>query len=107
MGDFAVEQVTSAGLAATVRNATAGPGEDTVPPDSIIRVHNGSGVSVTLTVVTPGTVDGLAIADRTVAVPAGADRYVRVPRVPYRNPDDGKVHLTWSPAASVTFEVIR
>ena len=107
MADRNVEQVTSAGLDATAHNATAGPGEDTVPPDSIVRAINGSGGSVTLTVVTPGTVDGLAIADRTVAVPAGEHRYVRVPRVPYRDPADGRVHLQWSAAASVTFEVIR
>lgn len=105
MADFSAEQVTSAGLDATPHPATAAG--DTVPPDCIIRAINGSGVSVTLTVDTPGTVDGLAIANRDIAIPAGQDRYVRVPRVPYRNPADGKVHLTWSADTSVTFEVIR
>jgi hypothetical protein len=107
MGDFAAEQVTSSGLAASIRNATVGPGEDTVPPDSIVRANNGSGASVTLTVVTPGTVDGLAITDRQVVIPAGQARYVRLPRAVYRSPADGKVHLQWSAVTSVTFEVIR
>jgi hypothetical protein len=105
MADFSADQVTTAGNAATVRNASGGG--DTVPTDVILRVNNGSGVSVTLTVATPGTVDGLAIADRQVVIPAGAARYLRLPRSLYRDPGDGKVHLSWSATATVTFEVIR
>ncbi len=105
MADFDAEQVTSAGLDATPHPATAAG--DTVPPNTIIRAINGSGAPVTLTVVTPGTVDGLAIADRQIPIPAGADRYVRCPRLPYRDPADGRVHLTWSDDTDVTFEVIR
>lgn len=106
MADRQPEQVTSAGLDATAHLASAGG--DTVPPDVTLRVINGGGAPITLTIVTPGTVDGdLAIADRAVAVPNGEARYVRVPRDPYRNAASGRCDLTWSATASVTFEVIR
>lgn len=105
MADVNAEQVTTAGLDPTVSTATF-PAGDTVPPDVIVRVSNPTAGPLTLTVVTPGTVDGLAIADRDVVVPASESRYVLLPRSLYRDASDGRVHLTWS-AAGCTFEVIR
>lgn len=105
MANFGAEQVTTTGLGATAHPATAAG--DTVPPDTILRAVNGSGSSVTLTIVTPGTVDGLAIDDRQIVIPAGEARYARLPRALYRNPSDGRVHLTWSADTGVTFEVIK
>jgi hypothetical protein len=108
MADRNPEQVTSSGLEATAHAATAGPGSDTVPGDCTVRVINGGGVSTTLTIATPGVVDGdLAVADRAVATPAGESRYVRVTRASFVDPATGRATLTWSPATSVTFEVIR
>lgn len=105
MADYEPEQVTSAGLAASVRNAA--PTGDTVPADCTLRVTNGGAAPITLTVVTPGVVDGdLAVADREVSVAAGASKYVRVTRT-YRTPSTGRCALQWSDTTSVTFEVIR
>lgn len=106
MADRASQIVTSIGVAPTAYAASAGG--DTVPPDTIVRVINGGASAITVTVVTPGVVDtDLAIADRTVSVPAGAARLLRPTRVPYANPATGKVDLTWSDTTSVTFEVIK
>jgi hypothetical protein len=105
MATVATEPVPTTGLDATPNPASGGAG-DKVRPDSIVRAINGSVSSVTLTMVTPQTVDGdLAVADRTVPVPAGEHRYVRATAT-YRNPADGLVTLTWSATADVTFEVI-
>lgn len=106
MADREPQQVTSSGLVATAHAASAGG--DTVPGDVTVRVVNGGGGSTTLTIVTPGVVDGnLAIADRQVAVAAGTAKYVRIPRKPYENAATGRVALTWTPETSVTFEVTR
>jgi zona occludens toxin (predicted ATPase) len=106
MATVATEPVPTTGLAATANAATGGAGGDKVRPDSIVRVINASGGSINATMVTPQTVDGdLAVADRIVAVPAGAARYIRATAT-YRNPADGLVNITWSASASVTFEVI-
>lgn len=104
MAVVATEPVPTTGLDATANAASAGG--DKVRPDSIVRVINGSGVSLTVTMVTPQTVDGdLAVTDRTVSVPNGEARYIRATAL-YRNPSDGLVALTWSTDTSVTFEVI-
>lgn len=72
------ENVVRAGLAATYLVAGAGAGQlnvaDTyqVNNDEHILLHwkkSGAGACI-VTVTTPGTVDGLAVPDRTVTVPA-------------------------------------
>jgi hypothetical protein len=105
MATVSTEPVPTTGLEATANAATPTTG-DKVRPDSIVRVINASGGSVTVTMVTPQLVDGdLAVTDRTVAVPAGEARYIRATAT-YRNPADGLVTITWSATSSVTFEVI-
>lgn len=104
MATVATQTVTSSGLTATAN--TASGGGDKVRPGSILRVINGSGSSITLTMATPQLVDGdLAVADRTVSVGAGAAKYVHASNL-YRNKADGYVDLSWSATTSVTFEVI-
>lgn len=100
------ETVTGAGITATAHAASGGG--DTVPPDCIIRVINGSGAPITLTIATPGVVDGdLAVPDRQITVAAGAAKLVRPNQAVYQNPATGLVALSWSATSSVTFEVIK
>ncbi len=56
-------------------------------PGIALVVNNASG-GVTVTIYTPGTVDGLAIADRTVAVTAGHVELIPLPRGTYGDPAD-------------------
>ncbi len=42
----------------------------------IVLAQNGGGASINVTIVTGGTVNGLAIADQVVAVAAGATRII-------------------------------
>ena len=105
MATVSTEPVPTTGLDATPNPASGGAG-DKVRPDSIIRAINDSVSSVTMTMVTPQTVDGdLAVADRAVAIPASEARYIRATPT-YRNPADGLVTITWSATADVSFEVI-
>ncbi len=65
------QAITSSGLEATYSAAHVDGNKFNNTSRTLFHVKNASGGSVTLTFQTPGTVDGLAIAERTVAVPAG------------------------------------
>jgi hypothetical protein len=64
---------------------------------------NGGGSPITLTIQTAATRDGLAVADRTIAVAAGA----RVLAGPFNpalyNRSDGLIYVDFSGVSSVTF----
>ena len=54
---------------------------------AFLHVMNGSANVISVTIQTPKTVDGLAIADRVVSLPAGADRFIGpFPRETYGRP---------------------
>jgi hypothetical protein len=74
---------------------------------TFVHVKNGSGGEVTVTIDTPGTVDGLAIADRTVAVPAGEERIIGPFPTAYYNQADGTVHVDFSAVTSVTIAAFK
>lgn len=98
------------GLAGTAINlvaATVGGDACATGDDVKLLVKNGSGVSINVTLVTPGTVDGdLAIADRIVAVAAGAMEGIKVTDR-YRDPSTGLASFTYSAVTTVTVGVIR
>jgi hypothetical protein len=70
MAVIAPQVVQVAGTAPTYAAASAGGDTVAAGDRTWIHVKNGSGSPVTVTIVTPGTVAGLAIADITVSVPA-------------------------------------
>lgn len=74
-----------------------GDGDDFVNTGSeVLLVLNQDEVSRNVTIITPGTVDGLPVGDRVVAVPAGAHRLIGpFPKQFYNNPATGKVSITW------------
>lgn len=100
------QQVTSAGVTPTFEAANA-LGNAVAPAyGRCIRVKNGSGSAVTVTVPTPGTIDGLAIADRTVTVPATTgDVLIALGRGDAYRQADGTVWLDYSAVTSVTVAV--
>lgn len=107
MATRATETIAATGTEATYHAATATTGDKVAAVDgTILHVKNGSGVSTAVTLTTPGTVEGLAIADRTVAVPAGEDRFIPLSKV-YRNPADGLATVVCDPVTTVTFAVVR
>lgn len=69
-----------------------------------LTVKNASAGSINVTLITPGTIDGLAIADRVIAVAAGAETRIRTDNDAYRQ-SDGSVHIDYSAVASVTVAV--
>jgi hypothetical protein len=78
----------------TVANTAAGK--------RFISVLNEDASPINVTVVTPGTVHGLAIADLVVAVPAG-DNLMIGPFPPSTfNQGDGTVHVDFSAVSDIT-----
>lgn len=106
MATRATESIGTAGLEATYHVAEVG-GDKVAPGDgTFLHVVNGDAADKTVTLVTPQTVDTLAVADRAVVVTAGESRFIAVPGM-YRDPADGLASLTWSAITSVTFAVLR
>lgn len=73
-----IQTTSRTGLSPSYVSGDAANGHDfnNAGQNVVIHIKNGSGSTVTLTVVTPGTVDGLAVANRDIAIPAGEERIV-------------------------------
>lgn len=68
-------------------------------------VRNGSAAAINVTFPTVGTVDGLAVPNRVVAVAAGAERVFRLSTLAVQ--PGGVVHVDYSAVASVTVYVLE
>ncbi|WP_432124061.1 hypothetical protein [Streptomyces sp. C10-9-1] len=87
--------------------SAAGGGDDCQTGTGVLlMVRNGDSSSHTVTLVTPGTVNGLAIADRPVPVAAGAVAAIPVTS-DYRDPSTGRASITYDDVTSVDVAVIR
>ncbi|MCB9172353.1 MAG: hypothetical protein H6637_05455 [Ardenticatenales bacterium] len=100
---LAVQEITRSGLTPVLTAANAG-GHSIVNDDfTYIEVVNAGGSACTVTVQTPGTVDGLAVAERavTVAATSGRKRIGPFPKHIY-DQSDGTVYVDFSTVTSVT-----
>lgn len=104
MATVASQTLPFDGTALTYSAASGGGDRFTPGSRSLMHIINGSGSSITATIVTPGTFNGLAIADRTVVVPAGTSRVIALPAPDY-TAADGLADITWSATTTVTFAV--
>lgn len=91
--------------------AAAGGGDSfTNSGQEVFVVKNGGGAPITVTVVTPATVDGLAVTDLTASVAAGATRMIG-PFPPGIYNDTGAaggiVSVTYSGVTTVTVAVVK
>ena len=75
MGTYTVESSSRDGLDPTA-NAVASEDSFTNDGKTLIEVINADASPNTVTIVTQSTVDGLAVADKTVVVPAGEARII-------------------------------
>lgn len=107
MATVATQALSSAGAA--VNYAAASASGDRFTPGSRVFMHvkNGSASSINVTITTPAAYDGLALADRVVAVPATSDRFIPLSAELYASPTDGLGDVAWSASATVTFAVLK
>lgn len=108
MATLATQTITAGGLS-PVYDPAGASGDKARPGKGVfLHVRNGDVASMTVTLVTPGTVDGLAIADRTVTVDAGDEQMIPVPAALYGDPaDSGLAAVTYSATTSVTVAALR
>jgi hypothetical protein len=95
----------STSLVAATNGDTAACGSST-----FLLVKNASGAGITVTIATPGVVDGrLAIADSTspsIALTSGLG-LIPLPSALYADPTTGLATVTYSATSSVTVAVVR
>lgn len=99
------QQVTSAGL--TPATEPANVDGNSVPQGVVLRVDNGDASPITVTIPTPGLIDGdLPLPDRTVSVPAGASKFIGRFGPVFHQSDD-TIHVDYSAVTSVTVAAIK
>lgn len=108
---LAKQQITSAGVAAAYEAANADGHMIDGDERTFLHVKNGSAASINVTVQTPQQRDGLDVAERVVAVPAGAERFIGpFSKQQYNRPSGGtdpdKVYVDLSAVASVTLAAL-
>lgn len=89
-------------LDAAAQAVAASASGDSVPvgPNRFLYINNASAGVLTVTVATPGTVDGLAIADAALAVPAG--KHALLPLASVYRGADGRAAITYSGVTTLT-----
>jgi hypothetical protein len=104
MAVLTVQNAIRATNGINLAGVAAGAGGDSFPNDgkTVFVIRNGSGASITLTVVTPVTVDGLAVADLTATIGAGETRSVGPFPPAWYNDAGGSVNVTYSAVTTVT-----
>ncbi len=101
------QKVTSAGRVVAFEAANVDGNSFTPVPGRALLVRNGSAASVTVTVPTPATVDGLSIDDRAIPVAAGAELVFGLGAFPgVYGQTDGAVHVNYSAVTTVTVAVV-
>lgn len=93
---------TAPTFAAAAANDTARVGSGLT-----LVVKNGSGVSVNVTLTTPGNLaTGDEIPDKVYAVAAGAERWIPLLKI-YADPTTGNAAIAYSATTSVTRAVVQ
>lgn len=93
-----------------VAGVPAAPGGDEAPTGNGRLLHvalaAAAGAPVTVTVATPGTVQGLAVADVAASIDPGESWLLPLTSV-FRNPTTGRASVTYSSATNVTVAVLE
>lgn len=96
---------TSAGLTLATEAANA-LGHSVVSDPKRTLIVTTVGTATVVTLQTPGTVDGNAVADKTISIGTNATRYIAIGHAGYRQ-DDGTVLVDLSAVTAVTVAVLE
>lgn len=103
---LAVQYLSSTGVIPTWSTPTVDGFKVSNDGMTHIHVKNGNAATCTVTVITPSTVDGLAVADRTIAILTTAEKEFVLSPSAYNQPDNatdrGMVYLDFSVQSSVS-----
>lgn len=107
-GTLTVQEMTIAGLQVAFTAATATDGDSFLNDgNTYLHVKNGGGSPITVTIQTPVTYGGIALADPTVTVTNGTEKVIGPFRKDIFNQTDGKVYFGCDAVTSVTVAAIR
>jgi hypothetical protein len=106
VAELPVQTIVRAGLNPTYAAAAPGGDQCTTSPRTFLHVKNGHSSPQTVTVVTVGTVEGLAVADLAVAVPNAGERIIGPISDVFRSAG-GLADITYSGTTSLTIAAIR
>jgi len=102
------QQIARTGLASALAQPDLANGNQFANDGVCFLYVKNGGAQITVTISTPGTVDGLAIADLVVTVPATTgERMIGPFPAGIYNQSDGNVYVDWSSVTSVTAGVFR
>lgn len=107
MATLTSQEIVRAGLTATYAACAGGGDEFVNTGDEIIHIKNGAGVTQTVTIVTDATVDGLAVADRAVAILAGTEQIIGPFPTGTYNDANAKVQLTYDAVVTLTIGILK
>lgn len=104
-----VQEIPHAGVAESFSAAAAAGTGNKYPADGKTWLHvKGTGTQKILTISTPGTVDGLAVADRTVTIPATTGDIMIPPLPPSQYGQvDGMIYIDLDLATAITYCAFR
>lgn len=102
MATIVPTSITRDGVAVSGAAAAVGGDKFGNNGSQLFYVNNASGSSINVTFVTSQTVDGQAVADRVVAVAAGAAKMIGPFKPSQYNDVDGNVNVTYSAVTTVT-----
>lgn len=107
MATLATQSIARAGIVPAYAAAAGGGDRFTPGARTFAHIKNGSGGSITVTVVTPRTdAWGNAIADNAVAIAAGVEKMIGpFPAEAYGATADGLGDLTYSGVTSLTIGI--
>lgn len=108
MAELSVQTVIRTGTGLNPTYSAASGGGDTVRTgkSTFLHVKNGHSSPQTVTVATPGTASGLAIADLAIAVPNAGERMIGPIDDIFRGAN-GQAAITYSGVTSLTIAAIR
>lgn len=105
------QQIAPTGLEPALEAANVDGNSIDGDAKTFLEVVNGGGAPINVTIQTPATLGGLAVADQVVAVTNGERRLIGpFPKNVYNRPSDpdaGKVYIDYSDVTSVTVGAFR
>lgn len=101
------QKITSTGVDVTLEAANVDGNSIPLRIGLVLLVRNGDVAGKTVTVPTPLTVDGLAVEERTVAVPADEDRYIALGGQSAYRQEDGSAHVNYDDVTSVSVALLQ
>jgi hypothetical protein len=100
------QAITAAGVAATYEPANVLGNSYALVPSRVLHVKNGGGSSITVTIPSTQSVEGLAVPNRTITVTNGTDKFISLGASGAHRQTDGSVNVDYSGVTSVTVAVL-